>query len=82
MKHGLIDQTYGSADQLQIQLATFAKKFAGFGAMRKAVMINKQQQFEETIAICRSAGRDPAYWQYIAQLHPGISAKLKKQWAA
>ena len=41
LKDKMIDETYGSVEQLQSQLATFAKRYASFGQYRVAVRTNK-----------------------------------------
>ena len=42
LKDALIDDTYSDAEQLQHKLAAFVRRYAGLGAKRMALQVNKQ----------------------------------------
>ena len=49
LQDNLIDSSYANVDNLQKQLATFVKRYAGFGAQRDAMKVNHLNQYEYTI---------------------------------
>jgi len=54
LKDRLIDATYANTEDLQKQIAGFAKRFAALGGERMAIKMNKINQYHPTIDICRS----------------------------
>ena len=73
----LIDTSYANVDELQKQLATFVKRYAGFGAQRDAMKVNHLNQYEDTINKCRSFIFDPIYDAYAKRRHVILSKVLK-----
>jgi len=61
LKDELIDETYSSVEQLHTQLATFAKRYAGFGVHRTGIKTNKTNQYEKLLNSLRSFKFPPVF---------------------
>lgn len=53
-------------------LGTFAKRYAALGANRQAIQTNKQNQYEETIQVCRSFTFSPSEFVFMKNKHAGM----------
>ena len=79
LKDGLIDDTYKDRADLESKLAAYAKRYAQLGAMRQAVKLNKQHQYEASIKACRSFTMDPIFEAHMRAFHAGPLQGFLKQ---
>ena len=78
LQDGLIDQLYSSPEQLEEQIAAFAKRFAAVGVHKEAIKINKLNQFKETIDACRTWSFEPIKNMHFSQMYGKMSEIIKK----
>ena len=64
-------------------LGAFAKRYAALGVNREAIQTNKQNQYEETIQVCRSFTFSPSEFVFMKNKHTELQktamAMMKKK---